>query len=92
MEGKDGVERRQRFNQFFCLLTEHLKYDEGHWEANIPSTARRWGFDTEEVDGFLAALEKLGLIEITTTNTRRVIVRLTYEAIKRADLCVLLDL
>jgi len=92
MEASEGVERRQRFNQFFCLLTEHLKYDEGHWEANIHSTARRWGFNTEEVDGFLASLEKLGLIEITATDTKRMIVRLTYEAIKRADLCVLLDL
>ena len=45
-----------------------------------------------EVDSFLASLEKLELIEMTTTDTQREIARLSYEAIKRADLCVLLDL
>jgi len=92
MHGREGIERRQRFNQFFCLLAEHLEYDEDHQEADCYETARGWGFTTEEIDAFLASLEELGFIETSSTATQRVTVRLTHDAVKRSDMCVLFDL
>src|SRR3974377_768282 len=92
MHGREGVERRQRFNEFFCLLAEHLEYDEDHQEADCHTTAHSWGFTTEEVDNFLSSLEELGFIEISPTATHRIIVRLTHDAVKRSDMCVLFDL
>ncbi len=92
MRGKEEVERRERFNQFFCLLAEHLDYDENQWETDIYSTSSRWGFGADEVEAYIAALQDLGLIDVSSTDTGRVIVRLTSNAPKRAAMCILLDL
>ncbi len=92
MRGREGVERRERYNQYFCLLAEHLDYDENQWETDIYTTSDGWGFHAEEVEGYLASLQDLGLITVSATDNGRVIVRLTSDARKRAAMCVLLDL
>ncbi len=92
MRSKEGVKRRERYNQYFCLLAEHLGYDEGQWETDIYTTSDSWGFHAEEVKEYLASLQDLGLIEVNSTDNGRVIVRLTSEAPKRAAMCLLLDL
>ncbi len=92
MHGREGVERRERYNQYFCLLTEHLDYDESQWETDIYATSASWGFNAEEVEEYLASLQDLGLINVSPTDNGRVIVRLTSHAPKRAAMCVLLDL
>ncbi len=88
----EEVERRERYNQYFCLLAEHLDYDENQWETDIYTTSDRWGFHTEEVKEYLTSLHDLGLIDVSFTDNGRVIVRLTSDAPKRAAMCLLLDL
>ena len=92
MHGREGVERRERYNQYFCLLAEHLGYDENQWETDIYATSDRWGFHAEEVEGYLTSLQNLGLVDISSTDDGRIIVRLTSDAPKRAAMCILLDL
>ncbi|MGZ4919018.1 MAG: hypothetical protein ACXVIP_02140 [Halobacteriota archaeon] len=92
MRGREGVERRERYNQYFCLLAEHLEYDESQWETDIYATSENWGFHAEEVGEYLASLQDLGLITVSSTDNGRVIVRLTSDAPKRAAMCILLDL
>ncbi len=92
MHGREGVERRERYNQYFCLLAEHLDYDENQWEPDIYATSDSWGFRAEEVGEYLSSLQNLGLIQVRSTDNGRVIVRLTSDAPKRAAMCVLLDL
>ncbi len=92
MRGRDGIERRERYNQYFCLLAEHLDYDESQWETDIYATSENWGVRAEEVGEYLASLQDLGLIDVSTTDNGRVIVRLTSNAPKRAAMCLLLDL
>ncbi len=92
MRGREGVERRKRYNEYFCLLAEHLDYDESQWETDIYATSESWGFHAEEVEQYLASLQDLGLINISSTDNGRVIVRLTSNAPKRAAMCLLLDL
>ncbi len=92
MRGREGIERRERYNQYFCLLAEHLDYDESQWETDIYATSDSWGFHAEEVEEYLASLRNLGLIDVISTDNGRVIVRLTSDAPKRATMCILLDL
>ncbi len=92
MQGREGVERRQRFNQYFCLLAEHLGYDESQWETDIYATSDGWGFRADEVEEYLASLQDLGLIDVSSADNGRVTVRLTGDAPKRATMCILLDL
>ncbi len=92
MRGRDEIERRERYNQFFCLLVEHLDYDESQWETDIFRTSDRWGFRADEVKEYLASLQNAGLIDISVSDNGRVIVRLTSDAPKRAAMCILLDM
>lgn len=92
MRGREGTERRKRYNEYFCLLAEHLDYDESQWETDIYTTSDSWGFRADEVEEYLASLQNLGLIDVNSTDNGRVIVRLTSDAPKRAAMCILLDL